>query len=72
MEGPTHSVEFVVGQGGSTDDNEPTNDDRRDTCDEEDAPKGPKNCKTIKKLHEWKISAVVYKKIICVYKNTNQ
>lgn len=43
VKGSTHPVELVVGQGGGTDDNKPSNDHRGDACDEEDAPEGPEN-----------------------------
>ncbi|KAI9526185.1 hypothetical protein NQZ68_002733 [Dissostichus eleginoides] len=36
--GPTHFIESVIGQWGSTEGNKPTNEESRYACDEEDAP----------------------------------
>ncbi|KAK1876606.1 Adenomatous polyposis coli protein [Dissostichus eleginoides] len=38
--GPTHFIESVIGQWGSTEGNKPTNEESRYACDEEDAPEG--------------------------------
>lgn len=43
LKGPARFKEPVIGQRAGTDGDKPTSSDGRQTCDEEDAPEGPKN-----------------------------